>query len=166
MWGGDNTSPLKTTAWEATCSREEAGNLSFVCKGTLSSSLHRNRKSIFILADLLLDFFISTNCPRHQASVMASILPNAENQEIRILDQETPRAAPDDLVRKLLAEVSEIRKENQQLRNEVANLKTSAKRKLFQRSKESDPECSVSNCFLNSKPTIDGKYSRDERSFI
>lgn len=98
---------------------------------------------------------------------MASISPNAENQEIRILDQETPRATPDDLVRKLLAEVSEIRKENQQLRNEVANLKSSAKRQLFQRSKESDPECSVSNCSLNSKPTmIDGKYSRDEGSFI
>ena len=86
---------------------------------------------------------------------MASISPNAENQEIRILDQETPRAAPDDdLVRKLLAEVSEIRKENQQLRNEMVNLKSSAKRQLFQRSKESDPECSVSNCSFNSKPTM------------
>ena len=64
---------------------------------------------------------------------MAVISPNAENQEIRILDQETPRAAPDDdLVRKLLAEVSEIRKETQQLRNEIANLKSSAKRQLFQ----------------------------------
>ena len=64
---------------------------------------------------------------------MAAISPNAENQEIRILDQETPRAAPDDdLVRKRLDEVSEIRKENQQLRNEMANLKSSAKRKLFQ----------------------------------
>ena len=65
--------------------------------------------------------------------MMASISPSAENQEIRILDQETPRAAPDDdLVRKLLSEVSEIRKENQQLRNEMANLNSSAKRKLFQ----------------------------------
>ena len=64
--------------------------------------------------------------------MMASISPNAENQEIRILDQETPRAAPDDdLVRKLLVEVSEIRKENHQLRNEMANLNSSAKRKLF-----------------------------------
>ena len=86
---------------------------------------------------------------------MASISPNAENQEIRILDQETPRAAPDDdLVRKLLGEVSEIRKENQQLRNEMANLNSSAKRKLFQRPKGSDPECSVSSCSFNSKPTV------------
>ena len=78
--------------------------------------------------------------------MMASISPNAENQEIRMLDQETPRAAPDDdLVRKLLNQVSEIQKENQQLRNEMANLKSSAKRKLFNRPKESDPECSVSN---------------------
>ena len=80
-------------------------------------------------------------------SMMPSISRNAEIQETRMLDQETPRAAPnDDLVRKLLVEVSEIRKENQQLRNEMANLKSSAKRKLFQRPKESDPECSVSCC--------------------
>lgn len=79
----------------------------------------------------------------NQASMMASTSPNAENQEIRILDQETPRAAPnDDLLRKLLDEVSEIRKENKQLKNEMANLKSSAKRKLFQRPKGSDPECS------------------------
>ena len=83
--------------------------------------------------------------------MMASISPNAENQEIRMLDQETPRAAPgDDLVRKLLHEVSENRKENQQLRNEMANLKSSAKRKLFPRPKESDPECSVSSFSFNS----------------
>ena len=91
----------------------------------------------------------------NQASMMASTSPNAENQEIRILNQETPRAAPDDdLVRKLLDEVSEIRKENQQLKNEMVNLKSSAKRKLFQRPKGSDPECSVSSCSFDSKPTM------------
>ena len=44
------------------------------------------------------------------------------------------------LVRKLLAEVSEMRKENQQLRTEVANLKTTATwKKLFESSKDNDP---------------------------
>lgn len=74
--------------------------------------------------------------------------PN-ETEEIRILDQETPRAAgpgDDDLVRKLLAEVSEMRKENQQLRGEVANLKTTTtRRRLFKSSKDNDPECLVGN---------------------
>ena len=87
--------------------------------------------------------------------MMASTSPNAENQEIRILDHGTPRATPDDdLVRKLLDEVSEIRKENQQLKNEMANLKSSAKRKLFQRPNRNDPECSVSSCSFDSKPTM------------
>ena len=81
---------------------------------------------------------------------MATESPS-EHEEIRVLDQETPRSSAaesgdSDLVRKLLAEVSEMRKENQQLRTEVANLKTTATRKkLFESSKDNDPECSVSN---------------------
>ena len=71
--------------------------------------------------------------------------PIEENEQTRILDhhQETPRTAPEaknDLVRQLLAKVSDIHKENQQLRS----LKTKTKRQLFQRSKDNDPECSVS----------------------
>ncbi|XP_078358801.1 uncharacterized protein LOC144643421 [Oculina patagonica] len=76
--------------------------------------------------------------------------PREENEENRRPDRETPRAAPEnqatpediDLVRKLLAEVAEIRKENQQLKSEVSNLKTKTRRRLFQRSKDSDSECS------------------------
>lgn len=81
---------------------------------------------------------------------MATESPS-EHEEIRVLDQETPRSSAaesgdSDLVRKLLAEVSEMRKENQQLRTEVANLKTTATRKkLFESYKDNDPECSVSN---------------------
>ena len=74
-----------------------------------------------------------------------------EHEEIRVLDQETPRSSvaalgDSDLVRKLLAEVSEIRKQNQQLRTEVANLKiTPTRKKVFESSKDNDTECSVSN---------------------
>ena len=89
----------------------------------------------------------STICRCNPARTMES--PIEENEQTRILDhhQETSRTAPEannDLVRELLAEVSDIRKENQQLRSEVANLKTKTKRQLFQRSKDNDPECSVS----------------------
>ena len=50
------------------------------------------------------------------------------------------------LVRKLLAEVSEMRKENQQLRTEVANLKTTQHgRNSLSHPKTTIPECSVSN---------------------
>ncbi|KAL9984255.1 hypothetical protein ACROYT_G006529 [Oculina patagonica] len=76
---------------------------------------------------------------------------NAENEEIRVLDAETPRAAPrdivpasesdSDLVRKLLAEVSKIREENQQMKKELENIKTKEKGKS-KRSRDNDPECS------------------------
>ena len=74
--------------------------------------------------------------------------PITENEISGIVDQETletPRAGTDDgnLVRRLLDEVSEIRKENQRLRSEVENIKAKTKRQLFQRSKDNDPECSV-----------------------
>lgn len=56
--------------------------------------------------------------------------PRQENEENTRPDRETPRAAPENqatpedinLVRKLLAEVAEIRKENQQLKSEASNL--------------------------------------------
>ena len=81
---------------------------------------------------------------------MALTPQNSGNNEIRILDRETPRVSPiaagedHSLLRKLLAEVTAIRKENQELKSEVENLKSGAKRKLFLKPKESDPECSVS----------------------
>ena len=79
--------------------------------------------------------------------------PITENEISGIVDQETletPRAGTDDgnLVRRLLDEVSEIRKENQRLRSEVAYIKAKTKRQLFQRSKDNDPECSVSKSAL------------------
>lgn len=78
--------------------------------------------------------------------VMASA--NTENEEIGVLDPETPRAVPGDTgivlasendsdrVRKLLAEVSKIRDENEQLRKEMENLKTKRKTKLSQKSRD------------------------------
>jgi len=71
---------------------------------------------------------------------------SAQMEDVTVLGEETPRAAPEDrdLLRRLLAEVSEIRKENQQLKSQVTNLTTKTRRKLFQKSKDSDPECSVS----------------------
>lgn len=81
---------------------------------------------------------------------MALTPQNSGNNEIRILDQETPTVGPiaagedHSLLRKLVAEVTAIRKENQELKSEVENLKSGAKRKLFSKPKESDPECSVS----------------------
>jgi len=81
---------------------------------------------------------------------------NAENEEIGVLDAETPRARPrdivpasesdSDLVRKLLAEVSKIREENQQMKKELENIKTKEKGKS-KRSRDNDPECSVSSYF-------------------
>ena len=85
---------------------------------------------------------------------------NTENQEIRVLDPETPRAAPrdteiirasendGDLVRKLLAEVSKIHDENKQLRKEIEDLKKKRETKLSQKSRDYDSECSVSSCSL------------------
>ena len=72
---------------------------------------------------------------------------SAEMEDSTVLSEETPRAALEDrdLLRRLLAEVSEIRKENQQLKSQVTNLTTKTRRQLFQKSKDSDPECSVSN---------------------
>ena len=73
-----------------------------------------------------------------------------EHNEITILDRETLRVSPiaagedHSLLRNLLAEVTAICKENQELKREVENLKSGAKRKLFLEPKESDPECSVS----------------------
>ncbi|XP_067034769.1 uncharacterized protein [Acropora muricata] len=79
---------------------------------------------------------------------------NTENQEIRVLDPETPRAAPrdteiirasendGDLVRKLLAEVSKIHDENKQLRKEIEDLKKKRETKLSQKSRDYDSECS------------------------
>lgn len=86
---------------------------------------------------------------------------NTENEEIGVLDPETPRAAPrdtdivpasendSDLVRKLLTEVSKIRDENKQLRKEMENLKTKRKTKLSQKLRDYDSECSVSSYSLN-----------------
>ena len=81
-------------------------------------------------------------------------LSNTGNDENGVLDPETPRAASSDivpasendsdLVRKLLAEVSNIRHENKQLRKEMEDLKTKRKTKLSQKSRDYDPECSVS----------------------
>ncbi|KAJ7354918.1 hypothetical protein OS493_029027 [Desmophyllum pertusum] len=45
-------------------------------------------------------------------------------------------------MRQLMAEVAEMRKENQQLKSEVAKIKTQSRRQLFKRSKDCDPECS------------------------
>lgn len=85
---------------------------------------------------------------------------NTENQEIGVLDPETPRAAPrdtdivrasendGDLVRKLLAEVSKIHDENKQLRKEIEDLKTKRETKISQKSRDYDSECSVSSCSL------------------
>ena len=82
---------------------------------------------------------------------------NTENERIRVLDLETPRAAPratdivpaSDLVRKLLAELSKIRDENKQLRKEMEDLvlTTRRKTKLSQKSRDYDSECSVSSYF-------------------
>ena len=83
----------------------------------------------------------------------------APNSSEDIGDCETPRAAPrdvippsendSDLVRKLLAEVSKIREENQHMKKEIKDLKAREKNKLprnsRKRSKENDPECSVSS---------------------
>ena len=82
-----------------------------------------------------------------QASRMAT--PSVEREQT---DQETPRTVPEtqqELVRRLLGEVSEMRKENQKLQSEVATLKANVtKRRLFRQPKEdNDPECSVSYLF-------------------
>ena len=86
---------------------------------------------------------------------------NTGNEEIGVLDPETPRAAPRDsdivrasendgnLVRKLRAEVSKIHDQNKQLRKEIEDLKTKRKTKLSQKSRDYDSECSVSRCSLN-----------------
>ena len=69
--------------------------------------------------------------------------PLAAIETNRNIKQETPRTAAvdkdqDQVVRKLLAEVTE-------LRSEVTKLKTSqARRQLYKPSKIKDPECSVS----------------------
>ncbi|XP_074628785.1 uncharacterized protein LOC141886524 [Acropora palmata] len=70
--------------------------------------------------------------------------PSVEREQT---DQETPRTVPEtqqELVRRLLGEVSEMRKENQKLQSEVATLKANVtKRRLFRQPKEdNDPECS------------------------
>ncbi|KAL9983764.1 hypothetical protein ACROYT_G005987 [Oculina patagonica] len=66
---------------------------------------------------------------------------NAEREEMA--NEETPRAAPDrDVLKQLLAEVAEIRKENKELKSKVANLTTKTRRQLFQKAKDSDPVCS------------------------
>ena len=72
---------------------------------------------------------------------------NPEMEDRTVLSEETPRAGLEDrdLLRRLLAEVSEVRKENQQLKSQVTNLTTKTRRQLFQKFKDKDPECSVSN---------------------
>lgn len=89
--------------------------------------------------------FVGSSSP-DQASRMAT--PSVEREQT---DQETPRTVPEtqrDLVRRLLGEVSEMRKENQQLQSEVATLKANVtKRRLFRQPKDNDPECSVSYFF-------------------
>lgn len=71
---------------------------------------------------------------------------NAEREEMATVSEETPRAAPEDrdVLKQLLAEVAEIRKENKELRSKVTNLTTKTRRQLFQKAKDSDPVCSVS----------------------
>ena len=73
-----------------------------------------------------------------------------QSQNEEFSDQETPTAATEDrdLMRQLMAEVAEMRKENQQLKSEVAKIKTQPRRQLFKRSKDCDPECSVSKVIL------------------
>ena len=70
-----------------------------------------------------------------QASIM--VTPNVEREQT---DQETPRTVPEtqqELVRRLLGEVSKMRKENQKLQSEVATLKANVtKRKLFRQPKK------------------------------
>ena len=58
---------------------------------------------------------------------------NAQMEDVTVLGKETPRAALEDrdLLRQLLAKVSEIRKENQQLKSQVTNLTTKARRPLL-----------------------------------
>ena len=70
---------------------------------------------------------------------------NAQMEDVTMLSEETPRAAPEDrdLLRRLLTEVSEIRKNNQQPKSQVTNLTTKARRQLFQKFKDNDPEWSV-----------------------
>ena len=99
---------------------------------------------------LLQDYFIARINRCSVACIMALTPQSSGNHEIGRLDRETPRVGPiaagedNDLLRKLLAEVTAIRKENLELKSEVENLKSGAKRKLFPKPKESDPECSVS----------------------
>ena len=71
---------------------------------------------------------------------------NAEMEDRTVLSEGTPRTALEDrdLLRRLLAEVSVIRKENQQLKSQVTNLTTKTRRQLFEKSKDKDPECAVS----------------------
>lgn len=89
--------------------------------------------------------FVGSSSP-DQASRIAT--PSVEREQT---DQETPRTVPEtqrDLVRRLLGEVSEMRKENQQLQSEVATLKANVtKRRLVRQPKYNDPECSVSYFF-------------------
>ena len=90
---------------------------------------------------------ISTVCAYNSANTMESA--NAEREEMATVNEETPRASPDrDVLKQLLAEVAEIRKENKELRSKVANLTTNTRRQLFQKAKDSDPVCSVSKVIL------------------
>ncbi|KAJ7394700.1 hypothetical protein OS493_000526 [Desmophyllum pertusum] len=83
-----------------------------------------------------------------------------QSQNEEFSDQETPTAATEDrdLMRQLMAEVAEMRKENQQLKSEVAKIKTQPRRQLFKRSKDCDPECSesVQGTFEESTPGSGG----------
>lgn len=85
---------------------------------------------------------------RLQLTVMDT--SNRENEEIRVLDSETPRSSlrntdiVPDIVQKLLAEVSNIRDENKLLRKEMEGLKAKRKTKLSQKARDHDSECSVS----------------------
>lgn len=100
------------------------------------------------------------SAPQSVNLVLAIVMDssNKENEEIGVLDPETPRAAPRDtdivpasendcdLVRKLLKEVSKIHEQNKQLRKEMEDLKTKRKlTKLPQKSRDYDSECSVSS---------------------
>ena len=71
---------------------------------------------------------------------------NAQTEDVTVFSEESQRTALEDrdLLRRLLAEVSEIRKENQQLKSQVTNLMTKTRRQPLQKSKDSDPECSIS----------------------
>ncbi|KAK2555203.1 hypothetical protein P5673_023181 [Acropora cervicornis] len=95
--------------------------------------------------------------------------PSVEREQT---DQETPRTVPEtqqELVRRLLGEVSEMRKENQKLQSEVATLKANVtKRRLFRQPKEdNDPECpNASAKFIKNLKRINKRMRKTSKYLI